>query len=149
MSGSGLIGFKEAKSAFFDRAAVMSYASTATRARLSRFGSYVRTVAKRSIRKRKGSSAPGSPPHGHGQELLRRFIFFAYDKPKNSVVIGPTRINGGAGEAPALEEYGGTTIRYRHGKPTTAIYAKRPYMQPAFEAGKRNLKEIWSGSVRK
>ena len=50
---------------FFDRTAVTGAVDRATRSVLSRFGAYVRRTAKGSIRKAKGPSKPGSPPHSH------------------------------------------------------------------------------------
>lgn len=104
------IGFK-VTSMFFDRQAVTSKVDAATRRVLSKFGAFVRTASRSSIRKRKKASAPGSPPSSHKGQL-RRFIFFSYDRSTNSVVIGPERL-GSVGEAPALNEYGGTAQRMR------------------------------------
>src|SRR5690606_6172596 len=47
---------------FFDRKAVTSRVDKATRKVLSRFGAFVRRTARSSIRKRKKTSQPGSPP---------------------------------------------------------------------------------------
>lgn len=58
--------FKEAKAGFFDRARVMEAVDKATKKVLSRFGAYVRTRAKTSIRKGRGrTSEPGRPPYSH------------------------------------------------------------------------------------
>ena len=54
--------FQAAKQGFFDRAKVKNAADAGTRRVLSRFGAFVRTRAKTSIRKKKGTSPPGSPP---------------------------------------------------------------------------------------
>jgi hypothetical protein len=83
---------------------------------LSKFGAYVRTAAKSSIRKRKRASAPGSPPSSH-TGLLKRFIYFGYDTAARSVVIGPVPLNQVSftedmrpvrGTVPESLEYGGT-----------------------------------------
>jgi len=76
------------KQMFFDRDKVRKRTDAGTRRVLSRFGAYVRTTAKHSIRKRKRISEPGEPPSSH-TGLLRRFIFFGYDRDRRSVVIGP------------------------------------------------------------
>jgi len=83
--------FRAAKQGFFDRAKVKNAVDAGTRRVLSRFGAFVRTRARTSIRKKKGTSPPGSPPHSH-VGLLRKFILFAYDPQRKSVVIGPTLI---------------------------------------------------------
>jgi hypothetical protein len=100
---------------FFDRERVISATNKATRRVLSKFGAFVRTRARTSIRKRKGVSAPGAPPHSH-EGTLKRFLFFAYDVQRSSVVIGPAKTNQifvdgyglpKSGTVPGVLEYGG------------------------------------------
>jgi hypothetical protein len=139
------------KQMFFDRKAVTSRLDRATRKVLSRFGAFVRTSARHSIRKRKRVSAPGEPPSSH-TGLLRRFIFFGYDRDRRSVVIGPQRLNQKVGDAPHALEYGGTStvvegLRRRRRKRRIKI-AARPYMGPAFEREKPKLPAMWANSVK-
>ena len=142
-----MIGF-EIKRMFFDRQAVVSKVDAATRRVLSRFGAFVRRSAKSSIRKRKKPAPPGQPPSSH-TGLLKKFIFFGYDAARQSVVIGPTRLNQkGRGEAPPLLEYGGKATLVRRGKKKRVTYQARPYMGPAFEKEKPQLPAMWRGSVR-
>jgi hypothetical protein len=96
----------KAKSMFFDRRAVQEACDRGTRQVLSKFGAYVRTSAKSSIRRRKKASEPGHPPSSH-TGLLKKFIFFGYDTVAKSVVIGPTLLARRSGEAPEALEYGG------------------------------------------
>ena len=142
-----MIGF-DIKRMFFDRQAVISKVDAATRRVLSRFGAFVRRSAKSSIRKRKKAAPPGQPPSSH-TGLLKKFIFFGYDAARQSVVIGPTRLNQkGRGEAPPLLEYGGKATLVRRGKKKYVTYQARPYMGPAFEKEKPQLPAMWRGSVR-
>lgn len=142
-----MIGF-EIKKLFFDRQAVISKVDAATRKVLSKFGAFVRRSAKSSIRKRKKPAPPGQPPSSH-TGLLKKFIFFGYDPERQSVVIGPTRLNQkGKGEAPPLLEYGGKTTLVRRGKKKRTTYKARPYMGPAFEKEEPQLPAMWRGSVR-
>ena len=135
------------KQMFFDRKAVTSAVDRGTRRVLSKFGAYVRTTARHSIRKRKAVSEPGSPPSSH-VGLLRKLIYFGYDGSRKSVVIGPTPLHGTA-EAPPLLEYGGKARRRaRKGGVVAATYRARPFMGPAFEAEKPKLPTLWAGSVR-
>jgi len=139
------------KQMFFDRDKVRKRTDAGTRRVLSRFGAYVRTTAKHSIRKRKRISDPGEPPSSH-TGLLRRFIFFGYDRDRRSVVIGPMRLNQKVGDAPAALEYGGTStmvegLRRRRRKRRIRI-AARPYMGPAFEQEKPKLPAMWRDSVK-
>ena len=138
------------KELFFDAPRVLSAVDSATRAVLSKFGAFVRTAAKHSIRKRKAVSQPGSPPSSH-VGTLRRLIFFGYDPERKSVVIGPTPFAGttGTAEAPPLLEYGGRARRKdRKGRTVTVTYQPRPYMSPAFEQEKPKLPDLWAGAVK-
>jgi len=138
--------FAAAKKGFFDREKVKRSVDAGTRRVLSRFGAFVRQRAKTSIRKRKGTSPPAGPPFSH-VGLLRKFILFAYDPDRKSVVIGPTLIREGS-EAPHLLEHGGdTTLETRRG-PKPAHYRPRPFMGPAFIAEQEKLPALWKNSVR-
>ena len=149
-----MIGLKlnQAKGMFFDAPKVVRAVDAATRKVLSKFGAYVRTAAKSSIRKRKRASTPGSPPSSH-TGLLKQFIYFGYDTAKRSVVIGPTRLNSTAGTAPEALEYGGSariTQRHRGGRQTTktASIAARPFMHPALNKELPKLPAMWLDSVK-
>ncbi|GHT30585.1 hypothetical protein FACS1894214_0720 [Planctomycetales bacterium] len=115
-----------------------------TRKVLSKFGSYVRQTAKKSIRKRKGTSKPGSPPFSH-TGTLKKFLFFGYDPNKRSVVIGPVVVPGKSGKAPSTLEHGGR-ITLPKGKSTNI--APRPFMQPAFTKELPQVKSLWRDSIR-
>ena len=135
------------KSMFFDTAKVKKAVSSGTRKVLSKFGAFVRTAARHSIRKRKAVSEPGQPPSSH-VGLLRKLIYFGYDPSRKSVVIGPTPLHGTA-EAPPLLEYGGRARRRgRKGRNVMASYRARPFMGPAFEREKPKLPAMWRDSVR-
>jgi len=138
------------KALFFDREKVVRAVDKARRAVLSRAGAFIRTAARTSIRKRKGSAPPGSPPHSH-VGLLRNFILFGYDRASDSVVVGPAKLNKPT-EAPRVLEHGGTTTvtkfsRGRLRKSRIAI-KPRPYMGPALEKERPKLQKLWAGSVR-
>ncbi len=139
------------KKMFFDRKAVASRVSKAARKVLSKFGAFVRTAARHSIRKRKRTSSPGEPPSSH-MGLLKKFIYFGYDSARKSVVIGPQRLNQKIGDAPAALEHGGSStivegLRGRRRKRRVRI-AARPYMGPAFENEKPKLPAMWAGTVK-
>lgn len=142
------MSLKSAKSGFFDRAAVVRAVDQATRRNLSRFGAYVRQRAKTSIRRPPKNAAvrisrPGRPPYSH-TGLLKRFIFFAYDADRQSVVIGPVRLRNSDGMAPTLLEHGGVALRARRRR----RYRPRPYMHPAFDAEMAALPDLWKNSVK-
>lgn len=137
---------KASKRWFFDRQAVIDATDKATRKVLSRFGAFVRTTARHSIRKRKTSAPPGSPPSSH-TGLLKKFIFFGYDRDKRSVVIGPAKLNT-ATEAPSVLEHGGTTTIETKRKKRRVNISARPYMGPAFEKEKTKLPQMWQDRVK-
>ena len=135
------------KAMFFDSPAVLKAVDRATRKVLSRFGAYVRTAARSSIRKRKAVSQPGQPPSSH-VGTLKKLIFFGYEPQQKSVVIGPTPFRGAA-EAPPLLEYGGRgRHKNRRGRSRTVTYRPRPFMGPAFEKERPKLPAMWADSVK-
>ena len=140
----------DVKRMFFDTKAVRRRVDKATRRVLSRFGAFVRKTARRSIRKRKKASTPGKPPSSH-TGLLKKFIWFAYEAIRRSVVIGPLRLSKrGRGEAPSLLEHGGVTMMEsrRKGERTKARIRPRPFMGPAMEKEKDQLAALWRDSVK-
>lgn len=136
---------------FFDKQTVLRAVDKAKRAVLSKAGAFIRTTARHSIRTRKGSAPPGKPPHSH-TGLLRRFIYFGYDRASDSVVVGPVGFSRST--APRVLEFGGKTEvkrRRRRGKvvKTRAVIAARPFMGPALEKERPRLPRHWAGSVRR
>ena len=136
---------------FFDRKRVIRAADRANRRNLSKAGAFIRTTAKHSIRKRKAASPPGSPPSSH-TGLLRRFIFFGYERSRQTVVVDPMRLNQKAGTAPAALEHGGTSVvvegtRRRRRKRRVRIRA-RPFMGPALAKEASKFPKLWANSVR-
>lgn len=148
-----MIGLKidQAKGMFFDSPKVVAAVDAAARRVLSKFGAFVRTAAKSSIRKRKKASEPGSPPSSH-TGLLKKFIYFGYDQSRQSVVIGPTRLNNSGGTAPESLEYGGkaTVTALRRGKKTSrrVTINERPYMRSALGKELPKLPSMWRDSVK-
>lgn len=138
------------KDMFFDRATVVRAVDAAKRRVLSKAGAFIRTTAKTSIRKRKGSAPAGTPPYSH-EGSLRRLIYFGYDRSSDSVVVGPVGFKNSP--APQALEYGGKTVavRRRRGKKTsrTVEIAARPFMWPAFEKERPQLPLLWRNSVRR
>jgi hypothetical protein len=146
-----MIGIKhsEFRKFFFDSKTVMNSVDKATRTVLSKFGAFVRTTAKQSIKTRRQVSKPGQPPSSH-TGLLKKFIYFGFDPGQRSVVIGPTLINNPTG-APENLEHGGTAVlpktRWRK-KAKQITIKRRPFMGPAFEKEKPKLPAMWANSVK-
>lgn len=138
------------KQMFFDRQEVLAAIDTSAKKVLSKFGAFVRTGARHSIRKAKGASKPGQPPHSH-VGLLRDKIVFGYDTEARSVVIGPLPLRS-MGTIPPLLEYGGRAVRSvkvgKRRQNKTVTYAPRPFMGPAFEKELPKLPAMWAGSVQ-
>jgi hypothetical protein len=140
------------KDMFFDRAAVVRAVDGAKRKVLSKAGAFIRTAARTSIRKRKGSAPAGKPPHSH-EGSLRRLILFGYDKTADSVVVGPVGFKKSDPPVPNVLEHGGDTVvfRRRGGRLTSqkVKIAARPYMAPALERERPKLPLLWRNSIRK
>jgi hypothetical protein len=127
---------------FFDRPAVMRAVDAATRKNLAAAGGWIRKVARNSMKlvtprreqlrqkalgKRKRitaevkPSAPGSPPHAvQPHPFIRKFLSYAYDPQRRSVVVGPEAGRGPSNGVPALMEFGGTA---KAGKARTRVRA--------------------------
>jgi len=104
---------------------------------LGHAGAAIRLVARRSIRRRKAASLPGTPPSTRRGQL-KRAIRFAVDKQRGVVLIGPDfDVVGTAGKA---HEFGGRFRRER--------YPKRPFMGPALDKVKDRLPSMWAYSIR-
>lgn len=133
---------------FFDRPKVQRAADRGTIRALSRAGAFIRTRARSLIRKRKRISLPGDPPSSH-IGLLRRLIFFGYDRRRESVVVGPAaRRNSKVPRV--LEEGGISTATSWDGHQLTERKIKiraRPYMAPALEAERENIPKAWRNVV--
>lgn len=118
-----------------------------------RFGSFVYTTARRSIRKPGKSgkpSKPGDPPK-NVSGALKNFIRFAYDKVTRSVVIGPTLLPGRTDAQEVLEKGGRAKRRIRDGatvRTKSIDYQSRPYMVPALEKRLPDLAGLWDGSIK-
>jgi hypothetical protein len=139
---------KSAQAGFFDRDVVQRAVSKGERRVLSKFGAFVRQRAKTSIRTNKGISRPGAPPYSH-VGLLKRFIFFAYDLERRSVVIGPTLLGKSTHSVPQLLEYGGEVTRKEGRLVRRLRYRARPFMGPAFAEEQRvSLPKMWQDSIR-
>lgn len=167
----------QAKSYFFDRPITKSLDQAARKA-LSKFGAFVRTSARSSIRRRQRPSDAGSPPSSH-TGILKRFLFFAYDPFRKSVVVGPAKTNqvffrqNGQpvrGTVPEVLEYGGDItlleVQYPSGnwfrhdirasiregampkRFRTVQISARPYMSPAYEKNRNLLTGLLRDSMR-
>lgn len=88
------VEFKQ-KKFFFDRKFVASEIGAANAKALSRHGAFVQRRARSSLRRRKRVSLPGEPPSVHTDHPVASLknIWFAYDPARQSVVIGPLRLN--------------------------------------------------------
>lgn len=135
------------KKLFLDRPAVIRAVGAARVRALTRIGGRVRTVARRSIRRRRAVSRPGSPPSSH-VGTLRDNIFFSYDTASKSVVVGPALTATarraqplGGSTVPSLLEVGGEAKRGTRG----LLYRPRPYMGPALDEARqsRALETAW------
>ena len=132
---------------WFDRDYVLKHVDEARQKKLSRFGYFVMRDARQLIKHRKRSSKPGESPT-NWSDLLKRFIYFNYEKQTRSVVIGPYRLPASREDPPipAALELGGI-VRNRRAKRPVRI-RPRPYMQPAFDRQLRKMGDDWRDSIK-
>lgn len=185
----GGLSIESFRRSFFDSEAILRAMDRATAKALSRFGAFVRQRARTSIRYRQAPSASGQPPSAHRTmrraktshrtgvtkvqtvSPLREFIFFAFERATETVVIGPALLNGArrnrSQTVPETLEYGGamtvTEILRGHqwrqvfanlaaaprGRPTrqrAVAIADRPFMIPAFQTELPQLTSIFADS---
>lgn len=135
---------------FLDSVKVQAVMDKQTVKALNRIGGTIRLIARRSIRKRKKSSQPGSPPSSHTNNSvvsLKNILYHA-DLNNSTVIIGPVLLNARSDSTvPQVLEFGGRqaisekqvrgkwmTGKARRGEPSrvrTVRYDKRPFMRPA------------------
>ena len=120
----------------FDPSKLLKAVSKAERRYLFRAGGLLKTIARRSIKKQKAKSQPGTPPSSQTGNL-RNAIWFDVNLHALDVVIGPRFTD--MHEIGYLHEFGGT----RNG----AVYPARPYMGPAFDATVPQLPKIWKDLI--
>ncbi len=138
------------KDVFFDRSAVLDRLDAARVKVLSKQGAFVRTAARTSIRKRKGTSSPGNPPFSH-EGSLRRLILFGYEGSSESVIVGPVGFEGS--DTPAALEHGGPSTRTFWSKKNGRLAKKRvqirprPFMLPALEREKSKMPDLFKDAL--
>jgi len=139
---------------FFDNR-VLRAADKAQRRQFFKFGGFVRTTSKCSIRKRKRKSRPGQAPTSR-TGLLKRFIFFEVNEIEKSVTIGPVLLARASprvrtsGTIPRLIEEGGTgRILNKGRKAEMARWKARPYMGPAFRKGLDAVPGVFEDTIRR
>jgi|YNPMSStandDraft_1061717.scaffolds.fasta_scaffold45552_2 hypothetical protein len=154
----GLIVGARLWKSFFDEKKVRDPAERAALKVLARFGAYVRTDARQSIRRAAKPSPPGRPPRSVTGRL-KQHIYFVVERAKRNVVIGPTLFAKSARDLPAAAalEYGGPSWTTRRMKRRTEAGTKpiverrkvkvkiraHPFMRPAFQKVQQKLPELW------
>lgn len=165
---------KAMKEGFLDRKAIIEAVGKARVAVMTRQGALVRKIAKNSMKRRKGPSAPGEPPHAH-VGLVKDLTYFAFDRKTMSLVVGPAKVGGAKTAVPGLLERGGQVavrgIRNRRGQfvplhklpaaarrqaidkgrvtVRNARLQARPFMKPALEKSVPLLAREWRGAVKR
>ena len=121
----------------FDGRRLMAAAKRANITNLGHAAAVLRLQAKHSIRKAKGPSTSGTPPHTR-KSRLRNAIKYAVSKSPPSAVIGPdAAVAGTSGKA---HEFGGHYKKQQ--------YPRRRFMGPALEKVKDRLPRTWGNSIR-
>lgn len=122
---------------------VVKHEEDVRRKTLFKTAAFGRTTMKRSIRKRKGPSAPGQPPHSH-VGTLRDLMKFRVDLADGSLVVGPEifkpRHQPHGAPVPRILDVGGS---FRYGRAGRLLTFKaRPFVQSAFETTMKQLPRI-------
>ncbi len=116
-----------------------------------RFGAFVMTTARASIRKPNkagDASPPGQPPRA-ATKVLKSSILFAYDPAQRAVFIGARLLPGRVGkDAPEALERGGESTVLVRGRRRRRRMAKRAFMVPALEKRLPELPLLWKNAIR-
>jgi len=123
--------------AWFDIGKILRRKRRATIRTIQWFAGAVRKAAVRSLKRRKGPSPKGSPPHSKTRRLPKA-IRYHVDRVAETAIVGPTF--EGVGLAGAAHEFGDTFRGDR--------FPPRPYMTPALEETLPRIPRLWTGSIR-
>jgi hypothetical protein len=141
------VTLKQAKVKFSEKP-ILSAKDKGTRKALKSIGALVRTVARRSMKKKKTASQPGQPPRVI-EGKLKRFLFFVVDNAE-SVTIGPAKLAETG--TPSILEYGGVKKnRVRRNGRRAIQQAKveaRPYMGPAYLATENKYADLFKNAFK-
>ena len=172
--GPFMLTIDESKVLFFDRPIASRLLTPYMRAVYSRFGAYVRSDARNSMRKApvcrtwmrhgpyagwdmldRAPSAPGTPPHTR-VGYVKKFLYFSLDPDRLSVVIGPRRLPGvglsNGYTVPAILEFGPRTGAHHgvyYGVPYCSVHPARPYMKPAMDKNMKKMRSIMRMAAQK
>ncbi len=157
---------KPAPGGFFDVAKIQSASEKASFKILAKFGAYVRTTARQSLKYGDKPSAAGSPPTIHktttrtktnrktGEQKVqsvspfKEHIFFDVDRSTRSVVIGPALLPGKIGKALPALEYGGMSAMIRRQKEVATQIKPHPTMQPALEKNVPKFPALFVNAIK-
>lgn len=138
----------DVKKFFLDRQKVLDRIGKAQAKVFMQAGGKVRTIARRSIRRRKRPSKIGQPPSSHvaSGEFGMKTILFALPPGSDRVVVGP--VGGKGSSVPRVLEFGGRSRTYNLPGKTHAYVAARPYMRPALEKFESSYPDLWKDVVK-
>ena len=141
------VTLKQAKVKFAEKP-VLSAKDRGTRKALKSIGALVRTVARRSMKKRKTPSPPGKPPRVIDGKL-KRFLFFVVEG-ASSVVIGPAKLAETG--TPSILEYGGVKknrVRRNGRRAIQQVRVEaRPYMGPANQMTEDKYADLFKNAFK-
>lgn len=141
------VTLKQAKVKFAEKP-VLSAKDRGTRKALKSIGALVRTVARRSMKKRKTPSPPSKPPRVIDGKL-KRFLFFVVEG-ASSVVIGPAKLAETG--TPSILEYGGVKknrVRKQGRRAIQQVNVEaRPYMRPANELTSDKYADLFKNAFK-
>ena len=154
------MNFKAARSQLWNAINIKQKMDNASFRANSKFGAYVMYSARRSMKSRDGSSAPGTPPYAHGVENIKSTPIgrVKFDPSIDNVIIGPEKLwNMDSPSTLKALEYGGQSLivnrRYPGGNKRTvplifSIFVRqRPFMHPAFDKELPRASYLWKNSL--
>lgn len=133
----------EVKRYFLDRRKIQFWVGKKKASALVKLGGFCRRVSQRSMRRRKGPSKPGQPPHAHRYSYLRDYVMFAFIPADDQVVVGPIKLEGSdyySKPLPSVHEFGGVFRTWQRRR--IMSFPERPFMRPALMVTVNNFERI-------
>lgn len=126
---------------------------------IKRGAAILRGIMRRLIRRKKGASPPGTPPHAHASGGgIKNLIFFEWDPLTKTAIVGPAISSGSAGNpapVPKVLDQGGRTrvrltkaLRRKIGRENVIARVRpRPFTGPALAQFEKSYPDLFRGAI--
>lgn len=144
---------------YWKPAELVRKAAQAREKTIKRGAAILRGIMRRLIRRKKGPSPPGTPPHTHASSGgIKNLIFFEWDPLTKTAIVGPALSSGSSGNpspVPEVLNEGGRTrvrltrsLRRKLGRENVIAHVRpRPFTTPALEQFEKSYPDLFKGAI--